>query len=108
MAQPPREGRIDVENCRREELHRAECSYRVAIAQTQKLLDQYDSLPPSEGDLALIRALKFQKEMMDEYAEAFTQLMREDEPTAGGVPAKPRKPRERAKLKPLSKTAGGI
>jgi hypothetical protein len=93
---------------RREELHRAEHWYTVAIAQAQRLLDELDSLPLSEGDLALIKALRFQKEMMDEYAEGFTRLAIEGGLKQAGVRPKPPKQRERIKPKPLSKAAGSI
>jgi len=92
----------------RGELHRAEHWYIVAIAQTQRLLDELDSLPLSEGDLELIKALRFQKEMMDEYAEVFTRLAIEGESKQAGVRPKRPKQRERIKPKPLSKAAGSI
>jgi hypothetical protein len=93
------------EKRRREELQRAERWYEIAIARTEKLLDEYDWMPSSEADPALVKALKFQEEMMDEYADTFRQLMLEGEPASKGVPAK-RKPRERIQLKPLTRTAG--
>ena len=88
----------------REELHRAEHS--IAIAQTRKLLNEYDSLPSSARDLALLKALQFQRQMMDEYAEVFNRLMLQGESKEVRVPPRPRKQRERVKLKPLSRAAG--
>jgi len=108
MSQSVREGRAEVRALRLEKLHKAEHWYDIAIAQTQKVLDEYDFMPPSQGDRALQRALQFQNEMMDEYAEMFTQLMLEDDLPNNGVPVKRSKPRKRIRLKPLTKTAGSL
>ena len=91
---------------RLQELRATERWYEVAIAQTQRLLDRYDLMPSSEADFALLNALEFQREMMDEYAEVFTQCMLDGEPADEGTPAKPSKPRKRTKVKPLVKAAG--
>ena len=57
-----------------QELQGAERWYEVAIAQTQRLLDNYDSTPSSDADSALLKALEFQREMMDEYTEVLTHV----------------------------------
>jgi len=91
---------------RLEELRKAAQWYQIAIGQTERLLDKYDLMPSSGADLALIKALRFQKQMMDEYAGVFTRLMSGGEPVEEGVTAKPSRPRERIKVKPLTKAAG--
>jgi hypothetical protein len=106
VSKPVRGSRSEGEVYWREELHRAEHWYTVAIAQTQKLLDEFDSLPLSGGDLALMKALRFHKEMMDEYAEVFTRLALGGESKQAGIRPRPRKQREPIKPKPLSKAAG--
>jgi hypothetical protein len=53
----------------------AEDWYDIALARTQQVLDEYDSMSPPDGSLALKKALKFQNEKMDDYAEARTALM---------------------------------
>ena len=98
--------RLEREERWREELHKAEHWYTVAIAQTQKVLDAYDSLPTSEGDFALMKALQFQKDMMDEYADVFTRLTLAGEPREASVRARLRKQREGIKQRPLSMAAG--
>ena len=108
MSRPLRERGAESEARRLKELSRAAHWYSVAIAQTQQRLDEYDMAPSSEGDLALLKALKFQKEMMDEYADVFARFLSEGESMNKGCRARPRKRRERVKPKPLVKTAGGI
>lgn len=87
-------------------LRAAERWYEVAIAQTQRLLDEYDLMLPSDADFALLKALEFQREMMDEYADVFTHCMLEGESPDEGTPVKSHKPRKHIKVKPLVKAAG--
>ena len=106
-----REGRTETEALWLEKLREAEHWYEIAIARTKRVLNEYDSMSPSSRDLALKRALKFQNEAMDEYAEVFTQLMSESQRAEEGAPTKPRtqtQPRHsrKAKAKPLYKRAG--
>jgi hypothetical protein len=104
MSELAREGAQDP---RLEELRKAAQWYQIAIGQTERLLDNYELILSSGADLVvLIKALRFQKQMMDEYAEVFTLLMPQCEPVEEGVTAKPSRPRERIKVKPLTKAAG--
>ena len=106
------EGRTETEALWLEKLHEAEHWYEIAIARTKRVLDEYDSMSPSSRDLELKRALKFQNEAMDEYAEVFTQLMSESQRAEKGAPTKPRtqaqqrRSRKSGKAKPLYKRAG--
>jgi hypothetical protein len=112
MPHSEQEGRTEAEALWLEKLHEAEHWYDIAIARTQRVLDEYDSMSPSSRDLVLKRALKFQNEAMDEYAEVFTQLMSESQRAERGAPTKPRTQtqqrhsRRPGKVKPLYKRAG--
>ena len=111
MSHWEREGRTETEALWLEKLHEAEHWYEIAIARTKRVLN--DSMSPSSRDLVLKRALKFQNEAMDEYAEVFTQLMSESQRAEKGAPTKPgtqtqqRRSRKSGKAKPLYKRAGG-
>jgi hypothetical protein len=112
MSHSEREGRTEAEALWLEKLHDAEHWYEIAIARTQRVLDEYDSMSPSSRDLVLKRALKFQNEAMDEYAEVFTQMMSESQLAEKEAPAKTptqtqqRHSRTLGKVKPLYKRAG--
>lgn len=63
------------ESCAFKRRHLAEDWYDIALARTQQVLDEYDWTSPPAGSLALKKALKFQNDKMDDYAEALTALM---------------------------------
>jgi len=83
-------------SCAFKRLLLAESWYNIALAQTQQVLDKYDSMSPPDGNLALKKALKFQNDKMDDYAEALTAFLqrgiRNQSPevralvTLGGIP----------------------
>lgn len=110
MSHLEREDRMETEALWLEKLHEAEHWYEIAIARTKRVLNEYDSMSPSSRDLELKRALKFQNEAMDEYAEVFAQLMSESQRAEKGAPTKPqtqqRRSRTAGKAKPLYKRAG--
>lgn len=112
MSHSEPEGGTEAEPLWLEKLHEAERWYEIAIARTQRVLDEYDSMSPSSRDSVLKRALKFQNEAMDEYAEVFTQLMSESQRAEKAAPTKSRTQtpqrhsRTPRKAKPLYKRAG--
>src|SRR5215469_711803 len=97
------------------ELQKAEDDLRIAMLQTQGVIDEYSFMSPSDGDFALNKALKLQHQAMDAYVaicRSLTKLMLEDAP-----PDKERlvksnnqpqhgQSRGRAKLKPRVKNGG--
>lgn len=112
MSHSEREARTEAEALWLEKLHEAEHWYELAVARTKRVLDEYDSMSPSSRDLVLKRALKFQNEAMDEYAEVFTQLMSKSQWAEKGAPTKPRTQTQQrpsrtpGKVKPLYRRAG--
>jgi hypothetical protein len=46
---------------------KAEDDLTIALLQTQRVIDDYYSMAPSDGDFALDKALKLQHQAMDEY-----------------------------------------
>ena len=97
------------------ELQKAEDDLRIAMLQTQGVIDEYSFMSPSDGDFALDKALKLQHQAMDAYvaiSRSLTKLM-----LGGALPDKGRlvksnnqpqhgQSRGRAKLKPLLKNGG--
>ena len=74
----PRTHRERVEALWRKKLQHAENAYGLAFAQTRKLQAELESMPPSDGVLALEKALKLQNEAMNDYVlalETFTRLI---------------------------------
>lgn len=63
------------ESCAFKRLRLAEDWYDIVLARTQQVLDEYDSMSPPDGSLALKKALKFRDDKMDDYAEALIALM---------------------------------
>jgi hypothetical protein len=92
------------------ELHKAEDDLRIAMLQTQGVIEEYPFMSSPDGDFALDKALKLQHQAMDTYVaicRSFTKSMLE-----GALPDKGRRvksnnqpqhgqSRARAKLKPL-------
>ncbi len=77
MSHSNREDRERIEALWLEKLHTAEQRYRDALAQMRQLQDEYASLSPSDGVIALQKALRFQNQALDEYERvlrAFTRL----------------------------------
>jgi PAS domain S-box-containing protein len=75
MSDPERQSRAELRALGLEKLNRAEARYRGAFVQTQKVLADYDCMPPSDGNFALERALKLQNEATNEYAAMLKELM---------------------------------
>jgi hypothetical protein len=94
------------------ELQKAEDDLRMAMLQTQAVIDEYSFMSPSDGDFALDKALKLQHQAMDAFVAMFrslTKLMLEGAPSDKGRLVKSNnqpqhgQSRGRAKLKPLLK-----
>lgn len=94
------------------ELQKAEDDLRIAMLQTQSVIDEYSVMSPSDGDFTLDKALKLQHQAMDAYVamcRSFTKLMLERAlPDKGRLVKSNNQPqhgqsRGRAKLKPLLK-----
>ncbi len=78
-----RKGKEQVEAIWREKLNDAEHQFHGAIEYAKKIQSEYPSLPPSDGNLLLERALKFQNEAMNHYArvlDTFTRFVLYGEP----------------------------
>lgn len=78
--------REQIEAIWREKLHQAEQAYGTALAHTQKVQAEYDSMPPSDGNLALEKAFRQQSQAMDEYVrvlQTFTRLILHGEQPEG-------------------------
>lgn len=92
----PRTLRERVEALWRKKLQDAEEAYGVAFAQTRKVQAEVESMPPSDGILALEKALKFQNEAMNDYVlvlQTFTRLVlygELPEETVAPPPAEPK------------------
>ena len=71
-----REWREHVEGIWLLRLRDAEQRYRDALAETRRLQAGYDSMPSSDGNLALTKALKAQSAAMDEYAQVLQTVTR--------------------------------
>jgi len=94
------------------ELHKAEDDLRIAMLQTQGVIEEYPFMPPPDGDFALDKALKLQHQAMDAYVaicRSFTKSIVEGALPDKGRRVKPNnqpqhgQSRARAKLKPLLK-----
>jgi hypothetical protein len=97
----------------RAELQRAGDDLRIAMLQTQGVIDEYSFMSSSDGDFALDKALKLQHQAMDAYVamcRSFTELMLEGAlPDKGRLVKSDNQPqhrqsRGRAKLKLLLKS----
>lgn len=66
MSMLEQEGTAELKAFWLEKLHKAEDRYRIAILQTQKALDGYTSMSPSDGNLKLRQALKSQNDATGE------------------------------------------
>ena len=74
----PRTHRERVEAIWRKKLQEAEEAYGVAFSQTRKLQAELESMPPSDGMLALEKALTLQNQAMNDYVlvlQTFTRLI---------------------------------
>ena len=97
------------------ELQKAENDLRIAMLETQGVIDEYSFMTPSDGDFALDRALNLQHQAMDAYvaiSRSLTKLMLRGAPpdegrrvTSNNQPQHGQS-RGRAKLKPLLKNGG--
>ena len=97
------------------ELQKAEDELRIAMLQTQGVIDEHSFMSLSDGDFALNKALKLQHQAMDAYVaicRSLTKLMLEGAPPDKGRLVKSNnqpqhgQSRGRAKLKPLLKNGG--
>jgi hypothetical protein len=91
------ERRKQVEANWREKLNQAEHAYGVAFAQTRKVQAEFASMAPSDGILALDKALQAERDAVDQYArvlQTFTRLiLYGEEPEEIATPAsEPLKP----------------
>jgi|SRR5215472_3928965 PAS domain-containing protein len=75
MSDPEQQSGAELRTLRLEKLNRADARYRSAFVQTQKVLADYDCMSPSDGNLALERALKLQNEATNKYAAMLKELM---------------------------------
>jgi hypothetical protein len=99
-----------------EELHKAEDHLTIALLQTQRVIDDYYSMAPSDGDFALDKALRLQHQAMDEYVAVcgrFRKFIIEgtlpDEPVnPSNQPPRVANHERGAKLKPLSQSGGSV
>ena len=74
----PRNERERLEAVWRQKLHTTEEAYAVALAEMRQIQADLESLPPSDGVVALEKAVKLQSKAMDEYArvlQTFTRLI---------------------------------
>ena len=65
------------------ELQKAENDLRIAMLETQGVIDEYSFMSPSDGDFVLDKALKLQHQAMDAYVaicRSLTKLMLEGAP----------------------------
>jgi hypothetical protein len=89
-----------------ENVHKAEEDLNITLVQTQRVIDDYYCMSPSDGDFALGKALKLQHQAMEAYVAAcrlWTKSMLE------GAPADQQsQSRARRKLKPLAKNLGAV
>ena len=93
------------------ELQKAEDDLRIAMLQTQSVIDEYSFMSPADGDFALDKALKLQHQAMDAYvasSRSLTKLMLGGAPPDKGRLVKPQhgQSRGRATLKALLKNGG--
>ena len=51
-------------------VHKAEAELRIDLGQTQRVIDDYYCMSPSDGDFALSKVLKLQHQAMEEYVAA--------------------------------------
>jgi len=58
----------------RNKLRKAEQAYRDAFAEAQRIWTEYDSMPPSDGNFALRRALDVQNAAIGQYARVLKAL----------------------------------
>jgi hypothetical protein len=98
-----------------EDVHKAEEDLRIALAQTQRVIEDYFCMAPSNGDFALDNALKLQHQAMEGYVAAcrlFTKSMLEGALADKESLVKPSDQRKqsqsraRGRLKPLVKNGG--
>jgi len=74
----PRTQRERLEAVWRQKLHAAEEAYGKALAQTRQLQVELPFMPPSDGNVALAKALEFQSQAMTDYSrvlQTFTRLI---------------------------------
>ena len=97
------------------ELQKAEDDLRIAMLQTQGVIEEYPVMSSPDGDFALDKALKLQHQAMDAYVaicRSLTKLMLEGVPPDKGRLVKSNnqpqhgQSRGRAKLKPLLRNGG--
>ena len=109
------EGTGDVKASYLEDVHKAEEDLCIALVQTQRVIEDYYCMSPSDGDFALDKALKLQHQAMEEYVAAsrlFTKSMLEGALADQESLVKPNDQRKqsqsraRGKLKPLAKKGG--
>ena len=83
MPESPRKDKERAEVVWLEKLHAAEQRCRNATALVRSIQADLESIPASDGDFALEKALKLQNEALDEYARVlrtFTRLVIKGEP----------------------------
>ena len=111
----PSEGTPEVKASSLEDVHRAEEDLRITLVQTQRVIDDYHCMSPSNGDFALGKALKLQHQAMEAYVAAcrlWTKSLLEGAPADRASLVKPSDQRKqsqsraRGKLKPLAKKGG--
>ena len=109
------EGTLPVKASYLEEVHKAEEGLRITLVQTQRVIDDFYCMSPSDGDFALDKALKLQHQAMAAYVAAcrlWTKSMLEGAPADRASLVKPSDQRKqsqsrgRGKLKPLAKNGG--
>ena len=96
------------------ELQKAEDDLRIAMLQTQGVIDEYSFMSPSDGDFALDKALKLQHQAMDAYVaicRSLTKLLEGAPPDKERLVKSNNQPqhgqsRGRANLKSLLKNGG--
>jgi hypothetical protein len=97
------------------ELQKAEDDLRIAMLQTQGVIDEYSFMSPSDGDFVLDKALKLQHQAMNAYVtmcHSLTKLMHEGAPpdkerlVRSNNQPQPGQSRGRAKVRPLLKNGG--
>ena len=65
MSQPRR--RTEVRASWLEKVHEAELDLRIAFLKTQRVINEFYFISPSDGDFVLVKALKRQDEATDKY-----------------------------------------
>lgn len=83
MSDAEQQSRVEPRRSWLQKLNNLDDRYRSAFVQTQKVLAEYDSMSPSDGNLALEKALELQNKVTNEYAAVLNEitqlLIRRDE-----------------------------